>query len=73
VVHVSFPSTTGQWRIAVQSTREADAPSTAAVAASRLEAFRSVVNACREGVGFAALGRVDWDAVEQALVKVRAL
>lgn len=73
VVRLFFPGSTEQWRIVVQASRDADAPITAAVAASRLEAFRDVVRACREGVGFADLGRVDWNGVEQALLKVRAL
>lgn len=73
VIRMCFPSTTGQWRIVVHASRDADTPSTAAVAASRMEAFRSVVRACREGVGVAGLERVDWDAVEQVMVKVRAL
>lgn len=73
VVRVSFPSATGQWRIVVQASRDADAPSTAGVAASRIEAFRSVVRACSEGVGFPDSGRVDWNGVEQALLNVRAL
>lgn len=73
VVRVFFPSTEDEWRIAVQASREADAPSATATAPSRVEAFHGVVRACREGGGFAGSAEVDWDTVEQALLKVRAL
>lgn len=73
VIRLFFPSTTEQWRIVVQASREADAPVVAATAASRLEAFRSVARACREDVSFAKLGSLDWDAVEKAMLEVRAL
>lgn len=72
-VRLFFPNTKGEWRIVVQAGREADAPSVAAVAASRIEAFRSVVGACGDSVLFAKLGRPDWDAVEKAMLEVRAL
>lgn len=70
VIRLFFPNEASEWRIVVQPSRDADAPSIAAVAASRAEAFRSVVTACREGTDFA---RVDWDAVEKSMLKVRAL
>jgi len=73
VIHLFFPSTDGEWRIVVQTSRDAGASSTAAVAASRIEAFRSVARACREGVGFEGSGHFDWDAVEKAMLTVRAL
>ena len=73
VVRVFFPDTTGQWRVLARESREVDAPDTAAAARSRLEAFRQVARACCEDVRRTALGRVDWTAVEDALVRVRAL
>jgi RNA recognition motif-containing protein len=73
VVRVYFPDATGQWRVKVHASREANAPSSAATASSRLEAFRGVSSACREDVGTAAWARVDWEAIEAAMVKVRAL
>ncbi len=73
VVRVSFPSTKNQWRIVVQTSRETDGANVAAVAPSRIEAFRSVVRTCCEGDGFGDLGRLDWRAVEKAMLDVRAL
>lgn len=71
VVRVFFPTTTGLCRVAAQASGAPDTtPGTTAVAPSRLEAFRSVVSACREG---GALAHIDWEAVEEAMKKVRAL
>lgn len=73
VIRIFFPTTTGESRILMQVGREADAESTVATGSSRIEAFRSGVRACREGLGLPELERIDWAAVEAALVKVRAL
>lgn len=73
IVRIFFRTTTGEWRIAVQSRDAADATSTDCTAASRVEALRKVASACREAHPGSALARVDWDAVERALVTVRAV
>ena len=77
VIRVFFPDLEGQWRVTVQASRESDGPSSTGAAPSRVEAFRGIANACRAGAGagtgLVALGRLDWDAIEAALVKVRAL
>lgn len=73
VVRVSFPSTNDECRIVVQTNRGTDGSSVAAAAASRVEAFRSVVRACCEGDSSGTLGRLDWPAVEKAMLDVRAL
>lgn len=72
-VRIYFPDTAGQWRVKVQASRESDAPSSVAAAPSRIEAFRGVAAACREGASLAALGSIDWDSIETAMLKVRAL
>jgi hypothetical protein len=68
-----FPTADGEWRIQVQTSTAPDAASTESTAASRVEALRNIARACREGGAVPALAHVDWEAVEQALVKVRAL
>jgi RNA recognition motif-containing protein len=73
VIRVSFPSASNEWRIVVQKSRETDGAGVAAVAASRIEAFRSVVRACCEGDSAGDLGCLDWRAVEKAMLDVRAL
>jgi RNA recognition motif-containing protein len=73
VIRVFFPDPTGQWRIVAQASRDADAPSAAAAASSRLEAFRELARTCREGADATVLHRIDWDAVERALTTVRAI
>jgi RNA recognition motif-containing protein len=73
MIRIFFPSTTGQWRIAVQTSRDAEAPSAAAAAESRLEAFRELARASRETTDTDGLRGIDWEAIEQALTKVRAL
>lgn len=73
VIRVFFPGATAQWRVVAQAGREPDAPSTAASATSRLEAFRSVARACRESAGFPGCGLLDWEALEKTMTKVRAL
>jgi len=73
VMRVFFQTTAGQWRVVAQPSRTPDAPGTAAEAASRLEAFRSVARSCREGSSGDALQSIDWEAVEDAMLKVRAL
>lgn len=71
VVRVFFADGDGQWRIAAQAGREANAPSTSATAPSRLQAFRNLAQACSETA--TELTGVDWPVVEDALLKVRAL
>ena len=73
VLRVFFQNAAGQWRIAAQGSREADAPITMATAPVRTAALREIARACREGTGVAALRGLDWEAVEQALTNVRAL
>jgi len=73
LIRVSYPSSTGESRISAQATLTADAPSVDATAASRIEAFRSVARASRERQDLGALRDVDWTAVEEAMLKVRAL
>jgi RNA recognition motif-containing protein len=73
VIRVCFPSATGESRIVVQTSREAGAPNVAATAGSRIDAFREVVRICRDGVAVADFARVDWDAVEHAMLQVRAI
>ena len=73
VLRIFFQTDAGQWRIVAQTSNAPDAPSTASTAPSRLEAFRAIAQACREPGASAAIARVDWNAVEQAMTKVRAL
>lgn len=73
IVRIFFQTTTGEWRIAVQAREASDAKSTDRTAVSRLQALRNVASACREESSDSVLARVDWDAVERALVTVRAL
>ena len=74
VIRIFFPTADGLWRVAAQASRAPDAvPGSSAAATSRGDAFHSVAGACREGVESGALARVDWEAVENALRKVRAL
>jgi RNA recognition motif-containing protein len=72
VLRIFFPTTEGQWRIAARTGNGADAPNSDATAPTRVEALREIARAGREGA-VGALEYVDWDAVEQALTKVRAL
>jgi RNA recognition motif-containing protein len=73
MVRIFFPSSTGEWRVVAQASRDAAAPNASGTAGSRLEAFRELARTCREGVDVAGLGRIDWQALEEALTKVRAL
>jgi RNA recognition motif-containing protein len=73
VIRIFFPGSTGQWRIVAQKTREAQAPSAAAAGGSRIEAFRDLARTAREGVDTAGVQGLDWEALERALTKVRAL
>ena len=73
VLRVFFPTDTGEVRIVARASTAPDAPSTGSEAASRVEALRALARSCRELDGMPALARIDWSAVEQALVKVRAV
>ena len=73
VLRIFFQTPEGQWRIAAQAGTATGAPSTGATAASRVEALRNIARACRESGDTSTLGRVDWEAVEQSMTKVRAL
>jgi len=73
IVRIFFRTPEGEWRIAAQSRDAAEAKSMDFSAGSRVEALRKVASACREAGPVSALGRVDWDAVERALVTVRAV
>jgi hypothetical protein len=73
VLRVFFPTESGQWRILAQAGSAADAPSSDSTAPSRLEALRNIASASRDGNLAPALGRIDWNAVEQAMTKVRAV
>ncbi len=73
MLRIFFPNETGQWRIVAQASHDAGVPSSSASAPSRVEALRQIARACREGTDAPALRQVDWDAVERALTKVRAL
>jgi RNA recognition motif-containing protein len=73
VIRSFFPTANGEWRIVMQAGHEADAQVASASTSSRIESFRGAVRACREGIGVSGLGLVDWEAVEAALLKVRAL
>ncbi len=72
VLRIFFPTTEGQWRIEARTSNAPDAPSSDATAPSRVEALRQIARAAREGA-VGSLELVDWDAVVQALTKVRAL
>lgn len=73
VLRVFFPTDAGEWRIVAQATTAPDAPSTGSKANSRVEALRALARSCREVEGLPSLARIDWSAVEQAMVKVRAV
>ena len=73
VLRIFYPTATAEWRVVAQASRAADAPSAASTAPSRVEALRNIARECSEGVAATALARIDWDAVEQAMTKVRAL
>jgi hypothetical protein len=73
VLRVFFPTDAGEWRIVARASTAPDAPSTGSTAPSRVEALRALARSCRELDGAPALARIDWTAVEQAMVKVRAV